>query len=33
MPKGIWIAYSGAEMRWLEANKTLSIGEYHRAFL
>ena len=26
------IAYSAAEMRWLEANRTLIISDYHRAF-
>lgn len=31
--KGRAIPYSTAEMAWLEANKTLSIGDYHAAFL
>lgn len=26
------IAYSRAEMRWLESNRTMVIGEFHRAF-
>lgn len=30
--KGIWIEYSKAEMRWLEANRTMPIGDYHRTF-
>lgn len=31
--KGRWIAYSAEEMAWLEANRTLPIGEYHAAFV
>lgn len=30
--KGRAISYSAAEMRWLEANRTLVISDYHRAF-
>jgi len=30
--KGRWITYSAAEMAWLEANRTLTTPEYHRAF-
>lgn len=30
--KGRRIKYSKAELRWLEVNRTMSIGEYHRAF-
>ncbi|QRY69132.1 HNH endonuclease [Ensifer sp. PDNC004] len=30
--KGKWISYSAAEMEWLEANRTLPIGDYHRVF-
>ncbi|MED5545745.1 MAG: HNH endonuclease [Pseudomonadota bacterium] len=30
--KGRAIPYSTAEMAWLDANKTLSIGDYHAAF-
>lgn len=30
--KGHWIPYSAEEMAWLEANRALSIGDYHRAF-
>ncbi|KQU96802.1 hypothetical protein ASD00_18315 [Ensifer sp. Root31] len=30
--KGKWIRYSVAEMEWLEANRTLPIGDYHREF-
>ncbi|HEY3694114.1 HNH endonuclease [Phenylobacterium sp.] len=30
--KGHWISYSAAEMAWLEANRLLPIGDYHRAF-
>lgn len=31
--KGARIAYSDAEMAWLEANRTMVISDYHRAFL
>lgn len=31
--KGRWIHYSSAEMEWLEANRTMVIGDYHRAFV
>lgn len=30
--KGIRIRYSAAELKWLEANRTFPIVEYHRAF-
>ena len=30
--KGRWIVYSAEEMAWLEANRTLPIGDYHQAF-
>lgn len=30
--KGKWIQYSAEEMAWLEANRTLPIGDYHAAF-
>lgn len=30
--KGHPVKYSKAEMRWLEANRTMTIGDYHRAF-
>lgn len=30
--KGIWVKYSKVEMRWLEANRTKTIGDYHAAF-
>jgi len=30
--KGVWIRYSDVEMAWLEANRTLSISDYHAAF-
>lgn len=30
--KGRSISYSAAEMRWLEANRTLVISDYHRGF-
>jgi hypothetical protein len=30
--KGIWVRYSKAELRWLKANRTLPIQDYHRAF-
>ncbi len=30
--KGKWIPYSEAEMQWLEANRTLPIGDYHQQF-
>ncbi len=30
--KGKWIRYSATEMKWLEANRTLPIGDYHREF-
>ncbi len=30
--KGTWIKYSIEEMLWLEANRLLSIADYHRAF-
>lgn len=33
MPKGKNIPYSAEEMAWLEANRTMVIGEYHRAFV
>lgn len=31
--KGHPVEYSKAELRWLEANRTLSIGDYHQAFI
>jgi hypothetical protein len=31
--KGHWISYSAEEMAWLEANRTLSIGDYHSQFV
>lgn len=30
--KGHWIAYSAAEMAWLEANRAMVISGYHQAF-
>lgn len=30
--KGHWISYSAEEMAWLEANRTMAVGDYHRAF-
>lgn len=30
--KGHWIAYSAAEMAWLEENRLMVISDYHRAF-
>lgn len=30
--KGIYIKYSEAQLRWLKANRTMPIAEYHRAF-
>lgn len=30
--KGVYIPYSSDELAWLEANRTLVISEYHRAF-
>lgn len=30
--KGHWIQYSAAEMAWLEANRTMVISDYHKAF-
>lgn len=30
--RGARISYSAAEMRWLEANRTMVISDYHRAF-
>lgn len=30
--KGHWIAYSAAEMAWLQSNRTLAISAYHKAF-
>lgn len=30
--KGHWIPYSAEQMAWLEANRTLAISDYHRAF-
>lgn len=30
--KGRWIPYSAEEMAWLEANRLLVIGDYHRGF-
>lgn len=30
--KGLWIEYSAAEMVWLQANRTMVIGDYHRVF-
>lgn len=30
--KGLWIRYTAAELAWLKANCTLTIGEYHRRF-
>jgi hypothetical protein len=32
MPRGSRIPYSKAEMRWLEKNRMMVIGEYHREF-
>jgi hypothetical protein len=32
MMKGHWIKYSTDEMQWLEANRLMVIGDYHRAF-
>lgn len=31
--KGRWIQYSDAELAWLEANRTMVISDYHRAFV
>lgn len=31
--KGHWIEYSADELAWLEANRTLTIGEYHAGFV
>lgn len=33
MPKGKFIPYSAEEMAWLEANRALSISQYHAAFV
>ncbi|MDE1914688.1 MAG: HNH endonuclease [Sphingomonadales bacterium] len=33
MPKGKWIAYSAAEMAWLEENRLLPIADYHAQFV
>lgn len=30
--KGHWITYTDEELAWLDANRTLSIGEYHVSF-